>query len=217
MFRYAMPLILFTAITQIQEPIEDFLICQRLTTDESAASYIIKTFAAIPLYFGGAIAGFLFPLVSSQYEKGADTKKMLLQSMGVTTLLGLGFTALLVVAGPYFVTAVGYWQVAIPYSYLFVWPTLLFTFRSVITCFVLHEHACRRFSYLWYYVPISIVQTAGLFILMGWGAFQPFLPETVWGFVAEWPRNTLAFVLIWSAAFQGVLFVTMMAHGLRKK
>ena len=213
MFRYALPLVIFTAVTQIQEPIEDLLIRQRLTAAESAASYVIKTFATIPLYFGGAVAGFLFPLVSSRFEKGENTKRLLRQSLVVTTLLGLGFTAMLTVVGPYLVNARASWQVAVPYQHLFVWPTLLFTFRAAITCFVLHEHACRKFTYLRYYVPISIVQTAGLFLLMGWNAFQSVLPEAVWRYVAMWPRDTLAFVLIWSAAFQGVLFLVVMAHG----
>ena len=208
---YAAPLLLYTLATTFQDPVEDFLIRQRLTEDASAAAYILKTLAMIPQYFGGAVAMFLFPLVSSAYEQRRETRRYLWQSMCVTGLLGLGCCALLTAWGDFAISLRPAWSVACDFPGLIGWLSLGIAFRVVVNCFVLHEHACRRFRYLRFFLPMQFLQTGGLFILMGWGAFRNILPSPLWELVAAWPRETLRFVILWGAAWQGATLAAVVA------
>ena len=211
MLWYALPLLVYSIAVNIQVPIEDILIRQRLPRDISNAAYILKIFAELPMYFGLAIALFLFPMTSSRFERGEDTRPLLVQSLVVSALLGLGCVAMLHVALPYVLGLNPAWMPAEDYAWLAWIAGLGCTFRSCTGCLVVHQHACRRFSYLWVYAPAILLQTLGLFLLMGWEFFDPYLPAGLWGWVATLPRTTLPFVFVWSAAWQGIAFLGALA------
>jgi len=130
---------------------------------------------------------------------------MLMQAMVVSALLGLGCVAMLYVAMPWILKLRPSWETAMPYAWLAWVAALGCTFRIVTGCFIIHEHACRRFSYLWFYAPMMLLQAAGLFLLMGWAFFEPYLPERLWSTIYALPRETLPFVITWGTVLQGII------------
>ena len=207
MGRYAAPLLLSMSAGAMVIPMEDFIIRHRLATDVSAAVYVLKTFVEIPTYMVGPIIVFLFPMVSSKFEQGESTRKLLFQSMGMTLLLSLGCAAALQVVAPWLFGLQDSWRVGLPYAGIISVVGLSTACRLTVDCFVVHEQACRRFRYLRFYIPIILLQTLGLYGLMGWGFFEPYLPQCLWQAVEAWPVRTLPFVLWWSAAWQGLLLL----------
>lgn len=212
MARYALPLLAYDLATRVQAPVEALVIRQRLPEFASAADYLIQTLAMIPLYFGDAIAMFFFPMVSSRHEKGEGTGRLLAQALSVTAMLGVGCAAALAVAGPWLFALRADWRIALPYATLIGWSALAKALRMTLHCFLLHEHACRRFAYLRHYVPIQLLQTGGLYVLMGWGVFRDILPGGLWLAVEAWPRHTLGFVVAWSVAWQGAALLAALVQ-----
>lgn len=210
MARYALPLLAYDLATRIQAPVEALVVRQRLPEFASAADYLIQSLAMIPAYFGDAVAMFFFPLVSSRHEQGRPTSRLLGQAMGVSALLGLGCAAALAVTGPWLLSLRPDWRIALPFATLVGWSALAKALRMALNCFILHEHACRRFAYLRHYVPIQFLQTGGLYLLMGWALFKGHLPDGIWQTVDAWPRQTLGFVVAWSVAWQGLALLAVL-------
>ncbi len=214
--RYALPLLAYDLVTRLQPPVEALVIRQRLPELVSAADYLVQTLGMVPFYFGDAVTMFLFPLISVRHERGEPTGRLLFQTMGVSLMLGIGCAAALTLAAPWLFGLRADWHPALAYAPLVGVVALGRTARMVLNCFVLHEHACRRFGYLWHYLPILTLHTAGLFVLMGWGFFEHRLPAGLWHGVDAWPRLTLGFVAGWSAAWQGVALAAAAIHCWRR-
>lgn len=207
MLRYAAPLVLCNILAASQAFVEAFVIRQRLPESVSAANYFIEMFALIPFYFGEAIKAFLFPTFSSKHEHGQKTGAVLGQAMALSLCLGLGSTLLLFVVSPWLLSLREAWHCALPFAGFVSVVALGKTLRMTADCFVLHEQACRRFHFLWHYVPLLALSTLGLYALVGWDFFQPYLPAPLWQRVAQWPRNSLPFILAWSAAWNGLILL----------
>jgi hypothetical protein len=79
-------------------------------------------------------------------------------------------------------------------------------------CFVLHEQACRRFRFLWHYATLLALSSLGLYALVGWEFFQPWLPAGLWEAVAAWPRATLPFILGWGVLWNGLILLAILVQ-----
>ena len=218
MLRYAAPLVFCNMLGSAQGFIEAFVIRQRLPASDSAANYFIDMLALIPFYFGDAITAFLFPIIFSKHERGERTGLVLAQTMTISLLLGLGCAALLFVVSPWVLSLREAWSGALPFAGLVSVVALGRAFRMAANCFLLREQACRRFGFLWHYAPLMLAATLGLYALVGWDFFRPWLPEGLWRTVAAWPRASLPFILGWGAAFNAAVFVAALIHlALRRK
>ena len=212
MVRFAAPLVLCSVLGSAQGFVEAFVIRQRLPAADSAANYFIEMLSLIPFYFGDAITAFLFPVISSKYERGEKMGAVLAQTMVISLLLGLGSTALLFVASPWVLSLREAWRGALPYAGLVAVVALGRTFRMTANCFVLHEQACRRFGFLWHFGTMLALSTAGLYALVGWGFFKSMLPEPLWTAVDACPRASLPFILGWGAAWNAAMLLAVLVH-----
>ncbi len=211
--RYALPLLAYDLVTRLQPPIEALVIRQRLPELVSAADYLVQTLGMVPFFFGDALTMFLFPMISARHERGESTHRLLLQAMGASLLLGVGCAAALTVLAPWLFGLRADWHPALAFAPWVGVVALGRTARMGVNCFVLHEHACRRFAYLRYYLPILTLHTVGLYALMGWGFFERWLPAGLWRSVDAWPRLTLGFIMGWSAAWHGLVLGAVILHG----
>lgn len=212
MLRFATPLVCCGVLGSAQVFVEAFVIRHWLPTDVSAASYFIEMLYLIPFYFGDAITAFLFPIISSRYEHGERTGRMLAQTMALSLIIGLGCSAFLFVVSPWVLSLRNAWHVALPFAHLVPLVALGKTFRMVANCFVLHEQACRRFRFLWHYMTLLALSTVGLYALVGWEFFQPWLPAGLWSAVASWPRASLPFILGWGVLWNGLILVAILVQ-----
>ena len=182
MARYALPLVLGLVAGRFQQAVESLVIRQRLPEEISAAYYYVVMFGAIPMYFIGAITPFFWSLVSERFEKGERTEGLMWQSLAFTFALGGGVTLLVAFAAPLLFRWPGDWAWKAYADHAgYIWVVCLMNvIRSGTTIFTAHEAACRRFGYLGYVIPFSLVCTALLYVLPGWSVFKPYLPRAVW-------------------------------------
>ena len=184
MARYAVPLVLGMLAGRVQGPVESLVIRQRLAEEVSAGWYYVVMFGMIPAYFTGAVTPFLWALVSDRFERGERTEGLMWQSLAFNFAVG-GAVALAAyfLAPPLFQLP---WDVPWkPYAEYagYVWVVCLMNVvRGGTAVFTAHETACRRFGYMWYSIPASLVCSLLLYVLPGWVFFKPWLPRGFW----EW-------------------------------
>ena len=211
MMRYALPLVALTLVGRIQGPIEAMVIRHRLPFIDSAGYYYAVMLGNIPGYFTGAMMPFLWPILSDRFERGLKTEGMLMQSMLFNLVLGAAFVGLFTLVMPWFFTLPGPWK---PYGAYagFVWQAALIgTLKTAQTFYTSHEMACRRFAYMWYLVPMLLLESAVLYLLPGWAALRPWLPATLWNWVAARYQPSLqgfvTIILLANAAFSGGMLI----------
>ena len=200
MLAYSLPLLAWTFAGRIQGPVESFVIRRWLPTDVSAGFYYATIFGNIPGYATSALVLFFWPLVSERFEKGQSTEKLLLQSMIFNFLVGgLAILAIAIVI-PYVFALPGPWAGYESYS-RFVWQAGFLTLlKSVQALFTSHESACRRFTYVWYMVPLMLLESAVLYALPAWQVVEPYLPHAIWAFIDR----------IWETNLQNLLTATIL-------
>jgi O-antigen/teichoic acid export membrane protein len=207
MLAFALPLVALTLVGRIQGPVEAMVIRHRLPTIDSAGYYYAVMLGNIPGYFTGAMIPFLWPILSDRFERGQQTEGLLIQSMLFNLVLGAAFVGLFALVMPWFFTLPGPWK---PYGAYagFVWQAALIgTLKTAQAIYTAHEMACRRFIYMRYLIPLILAECALLYVLPGWAALRPWLPATLWNWVASRYQPSLqGFVttmLLANAAFTG--------------
>ena len=220
MLRFALPLVALTLVGRIQGPIETMVIRHRLPFNDSAGYYYAVMFGNIPGYFTGAMMPFLWPILSDRFERGLKTEGLLMQSMLFNLVLGALFVGLFALVMPWFFTLPGPWK---PYSAYagFVWQAALIgTLKTAQACYTSHEMACRRFTYMWYLVPMLLLESAVLYALPGWAALRLWLPSSLWNWVAARYQPSLqgfvTIMLLANAAFTGGMLVEWFVRSRRK-
>lgn len=132
---------------------------------ESVGFYYLTTFTEIATYVGGTVVFVLFPIVSARHERGEGTRRLLGQSMALTLSGGLAVSALLALAGPTLLRAIGAGAYADQARWFFPLGALA-AVRTASACFTTHEAACGRFRYLWYTLPVAILETAAVWLCL---------------------------------------------------
>lgn len=211
MLRYSLPLLAMTFAVRIQAPVELFVIRHRLPTVDSAGFYFATLFGVIPTFFTNVLMPYLQPLVSERFERGESTHKLFVQPMVFNLIIGIGFACFAAIAMPYIFKIPGPWYEYGDYS-RFVWQvSLIQTLKTSFAIFKTHEHACRRFRYMFYVVPIYLLESAVLYGLPAWSLARPYVPESLWLWVNQFATPDLQrFVAIMIAAhllcFLGTIF-----------
>ncbi len=179
MVAYTLPFIIITGVNSVSASIQYLVIRQRLPDIESAAFYFCSRFAEIPNIIWASIGGVFFPYISDAFEKGKDTRRMLYNVFIVSVVGGGAIALLLGFSMTWVFGLVDQWSNYRPYAYLVGWLALTNVFSVGGGCIIVHEMACRRFSFLWYTVPISLLESAFLISFTGYGFFTPYFP-TKW-------------------------------------
>jgi O-antigen/teichoic acid export membrane protein len=185
MVLYTLPIAVLMIVGSIQTTAQLLIIRQRLPDVESAAFYFGSRFSEIPNILWSAIAVAFFPVISEAFEKGKDTRRMLMQVLLFTVVGGAVVAVGLGTAMGWLFGSVQKWKAYQPYAYLVVWMALTNVFRVASACFTTHEMACRRFGFICYGVPIALLEAGVLVSLTGYGFFVPYLPSS-W---VEWMES----------------------------
>ncbi len=162
---------------------------------DSAGYYIAVAFGAIPFYASSALLPFMFSLTSERFEKGERTSSMLLQSTLAIMTFGSIFVVLLFYFGRNILELLAAWAIYADYSFLIWRVGIITTLNGIILSYMNHENACRRFSYMKFFVPTIILEIIILYSFMGWGFFQPYISESSWTRVNELIPNRLTFAI----------------------
>jgi hypothetical protein len=204
MFSYMLFVGVLSIASALQTTVEPWVVRHRLSEADSGGFYFAVLFGSIPAYLGTAVLSFLFPLVSEAHEKSEETRGMLRQAMMGVAIAGLCVVAGFALFGRELLQIRESWRPYIDYA-PYIWlMALVSTLDTIISCYISHETACRRFRFLRYYSPMIAAEAVFLYGLMGWGFFQAWMPEPWWKAVNAWPVRNLMFVI-------GVMLVTRIA------
>lgn len=216
MVAYSIPLVAMTFAGRIQGPVESFVIRHRLPEEVSAGYYFSTMFGMIPGYATAALTTFLWPIVSDKFEKGESTGKLLMQSMLFNLVLGGLALAAVSIAAPYAFRLPGPWKAYPEYS-KYVWQAGLITMlKGFQATYTSHESACRSFRYVWYMVPLMLLEAAVLYGMPAWSAAQPYLPHALWTAVDGLWTNSLQ-TFLGATIFFNLIFTAAMLVDWRSK
>jgi hypothetical protein len=212
MFRYLLLLGAGVLVANLQGAVEPWVIRQRLSAHDSAGSYIVWLFGNIPAYVAPVMGSFLFPLVSAKHTTGSSTQRMHWQSLGVVLAIGVVLVLMFALGSGRLLDLRASWRTYADFA-PYVWQVALVTSISAfIGIHMTHENACGRFTYLWYYVPVVLLEVGLLYGLMGWEFFRPHLPADMWAWVNGFIRRDLQFVLLFMIGSRVALFVAVLAQ-----
>jgi len=203
MVRYTVPIAGIMMANNISSTAQLLIIRQRLPDVESAAFYFLSRFAEIPNVAWSAIAVVFFPIVSEAFEKGKDTRRILVQVLLFTVGGGALVAVALGLGIEWLFGVVPKWHDYQPYAGLMVWMAMTNVFRVAFACFSNHEMACRRFGYIAYYIPIALFEAGMLVSLTGYGFFVPYLPPSWIEWIAALRPSRLEFIVkvMWCSTF----------------
>lgn len=216
MFRYTVPVAGMMAVNTLATTFQYLVIRQRLPDVESAAYYFNSRFAEIPSMLWSSVSVAFFPIVSETFETGKRTGRILIQVLAFSVFGGGAIALFLCVVVKWLFGLIGSWTCYQPYAYLVGWMAMTNVFNVALACFSAHEMACRRFGFLAYLIPLSLLETSLLVVLTGYGFFEPYLPHPWLDAMAALHAARLSFLvkllfLSALARFTGVL-VQLICH-----
>lgn len=215
MLSYLVPYGIGTVLSVSQMAVETFIIRHRLPDMESAGYYIISRFAETGYYVGMTMIFVAFPLISARHEKGISTHRLMWHSMAGTLAAGAALAVLFLFLGP---LILGSLDTSRPYvgfvSHMAI-LTLLNAIRLASFCFINHEMACHRFSYLGYCSLLTIFEVVTLYGLTGYQFFAPYVPEDWLRAVAAFNPCRLSVVLSIMFTNSMLIFGAVLIHALR--
>jgi O-antigen/teichoic acid export membrane protein len=195
MLLYTLPIAVVMVVGSITTTVQLLVIRQRLPDIESAAFYFGSRFSEIPNILWSAIAVVFFPVISEAFEKGRDTRRILIQVLLFTVVGGAVVAVGLGTAMDWLFGLVQKWKAYQPYAYLVGWMAMTNVFRVASACFTTHEMACRRFGFVCYGVPIALLEAGVLVSLTGYGFFAPYLPSSWVGWMESLHAARLEFIV----------------------
>lgn len=193
--QYFLPILVLGVIMSFQSLMEPWIIRQRLPEVESAAYYVASRFGMIPAYLGGALATFLFPMVSEKHDREEPTSRLQFQVFGLVLGSGIIVTAFFYLSGEWLLHQFSGWRGYTKYSGLLWQTSLIAVMQSIISLYILHESACRRFGFLWVLIPVVLLGIGGLYSLMGWTFFRGVLPFELWQTVDAMIVREISFII----------------------
>ena len=197
--------LLYVAWT-LQGAVESFVIRHRLPAIESAGYYMISRFAEISTYIGLSVMVVIFPLVSERSERGQVDNRLLKQSILSSLVFGLVVSCLLFFIGKWVMGLVNEWRIYIVFQPLLVWLGVLFTMRSCISCFTLHEMAMSRFSAIKWLSAVSFIEASFLYSMFSTSLLYSYFPNQLTEWVSTLKVNTLSSVLCVITVFVSLQF-----------
>lgn len=210
--RYTVPVGILMAANTVLTSVQLLVIRQRLTDVESAAYYFCSRFAEMPSIVWAAIAVAFFPVISEAFEKGDATRRTLVQALSMTVGGGMAIAAVLGLSMKWLFGAVASWHDYRPYAHLVWWLAVINVFRVAAACFSTHEMACRRFRFIYYFLPIAILEMVVLVAFTGYGFFAPYFPSAWVEWMASVRAARLEFIVGVMFISSGAIFLGLVAQ-----
>ena len=212
MLRYTAPVAMNAIVATIFGTWQALLIRQRLPEVESAGFYIISRLAEVATYAGLSLSVVVFPLSAEAREKGESGNLLLGHLLCGTLLPGIALMLFFAFCGRWLLDLVPLWRDYAGYAPLLTVYTLRLSLTATLGAFSTFEFAAGRFSFLWYWIPISVIDTGVLGVLTGYGAFIGILPQSVVDWMASISAARIDFFVWWLSACTLVQTVIMACH-----
>ncbi len=194
------------------------IIRQRLPEIDSAAYYMISRFAEIASFVGCTLMTVLFPMAVEANAHGDKSRKLLwhsvLGSIGIGLLLAAGFR----MTGGFILPILPNGELYVSYAPQLTWLTVNNALGIAFGCFINFEIAAARFKFLWYHIPLCLIETAILVGFTGITFFNGILPDSIISAILSLNPCSLDFFLALGTILSLIRLVGFSVHlSLRKK
>jgi len=209
---FALPVTVYVAAGNWQGFLEPFLAKHYLSDSDSAAYYMITRLGAVPSYFVFTLTFVLYPMFSQRHYSRQSAQPELWRGLKVggaaCLLVTLGFALFMrPVLG-----LVESWGSYRDYADLFWLGAAFLSVGALTHMAAMHEIARMRFRFLRIYAAFIVLETVLLYGRFGWGAFRPFVAESIWKAVEMSVPRSLAFHLAAITLVTGALFLFILAE-----
>lgn len=177
--RYFLLVFLSLGIGSVSAFVMPLVIRQRLPEVDSAAYYMITRFAELATYASVTLAFVMFPMVSEAHAKGQKSLKLFLYTSAGSVGFGVLASLVLWVFGHFIFELI---PTCRPYvGYVPDMAFLALTMSLAMACgnFTDYEFACNRFAFLWWSLPLAVLQTLLVVCFSGYTFFYGRLPASV--------------------------------------
>ena len=213
MFKYTLPISVYITLGILLGAWQTLLFRQRLPEIESAAFYMISRLGEVAAYAALALMAIAFPLAVEETHNNQEKGKSILGKLLMGSLgAGLAVSAVLLLFGSKILAILPSGRDYVPYSSLMVVYALRISFSAACGAFFSFETAAGRFSFLWYWVPITLFETGSLVVLSGYGAFNGILPISILDWMASFRATRLCFYVWWLFALSLVQLAVIAIH-----
>lgn len=172
------------------------VIRQRLPEVESAAYYMISRLAEIGSYLGLTLTYVMFPLAAEAHTKGEKSGRLLRNLILGTFLTGAACTILFAILGPWLFKTIPLWRPYQEYQTQLVLLTATVVLRMTSSNFYNYEVAYNRFSFLWYMIPIAVIEAGVMVCFSGYTFFYGILPDSIVNWMGSCEMARLS-IVIW--------------------
>lgn len=191
--------------------VEPLIIRQRLPAVDSAAFYMISRFAEVGTYLGLTLSTIVFPYVSEECERGGSGNRLIARAMIGSLSFGVLCAVLFGVFGRRALLLLPNGADYAAYVPELVILTLILSVGAAVGCFTSGEIAAKRFNWLLWSVPLTLLYVGTLFALTGYGYLRGIVPDALIAAIESWRVCRLDFLLGLMGAFAGLkmLFVVL--------
>lgn len=151
------------------------IVRQRLPEVESAAYYMISRFSELASYAGMTVIVVIFPFAAENHVQGRDSLRLILKTEAGLFAIGVVCVGGLAIFGRWILSLSPVWSGYSNYAPDMALLSASLMMSTNVAVFTTCEVAAMRFFFLWYTIPIAIVQLAFFACFTGYAFFEGIL------------------------------------------
>ena len=191
---------------------ESTIIRQRLPEADSAAFYIITRFSDIGSYLTATLTFTIFPFTAELAASGKNTNSLVIKASAAIALTNALLAVFFWFFGRQIISIIPHGDIYADFFWAIPFMLLVNSINSFSGLYSAAETSANRFGYIWLTIPISLIYSAAIVCVTGWGYFMPYMPRTVNDFVASINIRSLSTMLVWMTAVAVVRLVFCAVH-----
>ena len=191
-WRYLWPVAVYMGLGTLFSAINLTVYRQRLPAVESSAYYVLTRFSEIAGYVGGSMITILVPLASEAHEKGANSLKLLRQTVAASIGSGLILALIFTTTGGLILRSTTAWRPYADFASLLPIQTL---YTGIIIgggAIIAYEMSCRRFRAAFVSLTLNFLWVFSIISFTGAEFYRGVIPDSIVDFISSLHVATLA-------------------------
>ena len=177
--------------------VETTILRQRLPEMDSAAYYMATRFSDIAGFLATALIFTIFPFTAELAAKGKDTRPLILKASLAIIITNAMLAGLLGLSGRQILSWLPHGTEYADYWWAMPWLVGIATLTWIPNLYTTGEASAFRFSFLKWWIPITLIYPIAQLLVTGYGYFDNIIPDCWIKFLDAHNIRTLATILCW--------------------